>query len=102
MKRTLVTLIFAIAITVAAAGATSATSYIPDNFYPQCGVVTEVDSEKDIVTFETFTTGILWSFYGAEDWQPGDVVAAIMDDNNTDLIFDDEIVTVRYCGYIEQ
>lgn len=68
------------------------------NLYPLCGVVVEVNHFSNTVTIRDFT-GNLWSFYGAEDWACGDIAACIMDDMNTEIIYDDMIISVRYCGY---
>ena len=65
--------------------------------YPNCGVVTKLDYQEDIVYF-TDCVGIIWGFYGIEDWQLGDVVAVIMDDVDTEIIYDDEIIMAVYCG----
>lgn len=67
--------------------------------YPTTGIVTEVDTLNDTVTFTDFN-GFEWSFKGIEDYCTGDRVAAIMDDKGTENIFDDEIVKVRYCGWV--
>lgn len=65
--------------------------------YPKAGIVTAIDRDADTVTF-TDGAGLDWSFYGVEDYMVGDYVAAIMDDNGTENVLDDEIVTVRYAG----
>ena len=36
-----------------------------------------------------------------EDWAIGDIVAVVMDTMGTELIYDDEIVSVTYNGYID-
>jgi len=41
-----------------------------------------------------------WAFNGAEDWEIGDIAALLMKDMNTQEIYDDEIVSVRYCGNV--
>ena len=66
------------------------------DYYPSCGIVTEI--EGDVVIYTEFN-GNMFSFLGAEDWEMGDIVAVIMDDNGTQIVTDDEIVSVRYCGY---
>lgn len=66
--------------------------------YPNSGIVTDIYPEADMVIVAT-STGSRWSFRGVEDWMVGDNAAMIMDDNGTpDYVFDDEIVSVRYCG----
>ena len=69
--------------------------------YPTVFQVTNIDEYNDIVYLTDFC-GNLWLATGIEDYEIGDIVAAIMDDNSTDgTIYDDIIVTMRYCGYIE-
>lgn len=66
------------------------------NLYPNAGIVTDVDRTTDTVTW---TDGYNdWCFEGTEDWMVGDGIAAIMDDNGTEIVTDDEIVSVRYIG----
>lgn len=40
----------------------------------------------------------LWLFFGAEDYDVGDLVSLLMYDNLTPSIFDDTIVKVQYAG----
>ena len=68
--------------------------------YPTCGTVVSVNHETDVVVFEDFN-GLRWGFKGAEDWMVDDIIAVIMNDQGTETIFDDEIVDVKYCGYVE-
>lgn len=68
-----------------------------DNLYPLCGVVTSVDFDNNIVTF-TCHNGNQFAFTGCEDWMDGDTVAVIMDSNGTDIVTDDIVTAVRYCG----
>lgn len=68
------------------------------HLYPLSTTVTQI--ENDTVTVED-TTGNLWSFNGAEDWQINDTCALIMDDNSTKDICDDVIISTRYQGRME-
>ena len=68
--------------------------------YPTCGVVVEVNYKNDLVVVEDFN-GNLWEFEGCEDWLEGDIASMIMNDCGTPEIYDDEIITVRYSGYVE-
>ncbi len=70
-----------------------------ENFYPNTFVVVEIDEKLDVVTCVDFN-GEEWSFYGTEDWLVGDFVSAIMTDNGTNEIYDDEFVTVKYSGWL--
>ena len=65
--------------------------------YPMTARVYQIDRESDIVTIEN-ASGFLFDFYGVEDWQEDDIVSCIMNDNGTETIYDDVIVSVRYGG----
>lgn len=66
--------------------------------YPETAKVVEVDYDTDTVTVETFT-GFLFAFYGCEDWMVGDCASLIMEDNGTELVYDDEIIMAQYGGW---
>ena len=68
--------------------------------YPTLFVVTEVDEVSDSMLMVDFN-GQLWEWYGIEDTFPGDMIAAIMDDLGTNEVYDDEIVAIRYCGWLD-
>ena len=68
--------------------------------YPTCGIVVEINEEENLVFVEDFN-GNVWAFEGIEDWFIGDICAMIMDDMDTETIYDDEIVMVRCCGWLE-
>lgn len=63
--------------------------------YPDAMTVTEV--KDDVVTVET-STGNVFTFLGAEDYEVGDMVATIMCSNGTSEVTDDSIICVRYAG----
>ncbi len=72
-----------------------------NTFYPQTGIVKNVDYENNLVTFEDFN-GNIWEFSECEDWMEGDIVSAIMYNNLTKKsIYDDKIVSLKYSGYVE-
>lgn len=68
--------------------------------YPAAFVVVSVDYDADEVVLLDFT-GDEWIITDCSDWCVGDLVAAIMDDNNTPIIYDDLIVSYLYSGWIE-
>ena len=68
--------------------------------YPATAMVYRVNQESDLVYCKE-CNGVIWAFSGVEDWTEGDLVSMIMDDNGTELIYDDIIVQVRYGGYVE-
>lgn len=67
--------------------------------YPMAGIITSLDEKNDLVTVST-GAGLLYDFYGAEDYAVGDIVAMTMDDNGTaDFVLDDKIIAARYAGW---
>lgn len=70
-----------------------------DNFYATAAVITGIDKTMDYVFCEDYN-GTGWGFCGIEDWEMGDIVAILVDDNGTDNIYDDNIVSVRYAGAV--
>ena len=69
------------------------------SLYPATFVVTEIDYAEDVVVVEDYN-GNIWSFDGTEDWMVGDIVSAVMYGKGTPEIWDDEFVTCRYSGNI--
>lgn len=74
---------------------------ITETHYPALAVVTETNTKTDSVTIMTLPNGNLWDFSGVEDWSGGDLAACIFSDNGTPNFQDDEIITVRYSGYVD-
>ena len=69
--------------------------------YPLTVVIIELDREGDIVTCVDGADNF-WEFYGVEDWQTGDYVSLLMDDNGTpETIYDDVITMTLYAGTFE-
>ena len=66
--------------------------------YPNIGIVTNIDSESDIVTVTTFD-GHQFEFYEVEDWMVGDIAGMTLYDNGTPEVEDDIILDVQYLGY---
>ena len=69
--------------------------------YANVGIVTRLDEGEDLVYVED-CVGFVWCFEGIEDWSIGDMVAMVFDDMGTELIFDDEIISVRYIAWVER
>ena len=77
------------------------TEEVKNNVYPLTVVVIEIDHEGDIVTCVDGADNF-WEFYGVEDWQTGDYVSLLMDDNGTpETIYDDVITMTLYAGTFE-
>ena len=68
--------------------------------YAMVTKVVKVDYSTDLVDVVD-ANGNIWQFYGCEDWDVNDLCACLMDDNNTEIIYDDVIVSCRYCGTID-
>ena len=68
--------------------------------YPQTFVVDLVNHEQNFMVLVDFN-GNEWVYNGVEDFDCGDIVAAIMEECGTPTIYDDEIVMIRYVGYME-
>lgn len=68
-----------------------------DRLYPNVAVVVEIDRTADTLTVED-SIGHLWVVEGVEDYMEGDLVGMVMDSMGTDLVFDDAVVKMHYCG----
>lgn len=68
--------------------------------YAMTTVVVSVDYNTDTVEVEDFN-GNIWAFNGYEDWQVFDVCSLVMDDNDTVIIYDDVIMSMRYNGWLK-
>lgn len=71
------------------------------DLYPAVGVVFDIDYENNLVIFEDYEQN-LWAIEGIDDWEIGDIGALLMNDMDTESIYDDEIVLVRYAGFMPQ
>ena len=69
------------------------------DIYSDCGIVTEI--EEEVVTIE-MCNGNQFQFEGAEDYEPGDLIAVTFYDNGTKIVFDDIILDTKYVGYTER
>ncbi|MCQ2770956.1 MAG: hypothetical protein MJ236_04070, partial [Clostridia bacterium] len=58
--------------------------------YAKHCIVTKLDHVNDVVVCED-VNGFEWEFKGIEDYDLGDIVALVMDNNGTEIICDDEI-----------
>ena len=66
--------------------------------YPKTAICLAVNHQTDTVTVAD-CNGTEWKFTGCQDFDEGDLIALIMNDNGTpDTIWDDTIVTARYSG----
>lgn len=66
--------------------------------YPKTTVCLAVNHQTDTVTVAD-CNGTEWKFSGCQDFEEGDLIALIMNDNGTqNYIWDDTVVTARYSG----
>lgn len=101
MKRTILSLM-TIILLVASIPAlrTEAKRSGEESIYPQTFIIDEIDEQNDLVYLATFS-GFVYIWEGVDDWQVGDIGAAIMYNNNTpDDITDDYIMVLEYSGFI--
>ena len=71
------------------------------SIYATTFVVTETRETDDMVILTDLTSGHQYSFNGIEDWERGCIAACVMSDNGTETyIYDDQILTVKYDGWI--
>lgn len=73
---------------------------VPQGIYATTTMVTNLDYDMDIVEVSTMT-GIKYQFNDCDDWSIGDFCTVTMWDNGTPDIRDDEVLDVRYSGYID-
>ncbi len=71
-----------------------------NHLYAETTLVVHVSESSDTVTVEDFN-GNLWQFKGIDDWYVGDVCSVLFDSKGTSEIKDDEIVKVKYSGYMD-
>lgn len=77
------------------ANETSKTIVSYDNLYLSEGTVICVNSDLNKVTVID-CDGEVYQFYGSEDWLVNDKCILLMDDNGTDDIKDDIIISTKY------
>ncbi len=66
--------------------------------YPKTTICLVVNHQTDTVTVAD-CNGTEWKFSGCQDFEEGDLIALIMNDNGTqNYIWDDTVVTARYSG----
>ena len=71
------------------------------NLYAMTTVLVDINDECKLITCKDFN-GNEWCFTDLEgDWVVGDIVSMIMNDRGTPIIYDDEIVSVRYDGWFD-
>ena len=75
-----------------------ATLILTMSLYPSCGIVTRIEGNR--VEYQEFN-GNVFSFCSEDgDFDVGDIVSVIMDSKGTPLVYDDEVLDARYCGYM--
>lgn len=91
------TFVFALLASIALLGQPEQSQLVHE--YPETFVVVAVDPEHDFITLQDFS-GYTWTWNSCEDWQVGDIASAIMNSNGTEDITDDQIIMLKYSGYI--
>lgn len=91
---------FGLYVTVYANTNIAETTTIVTNEYALTTIVINVDEENDIVQCVDFN-GNIWEFKGCADWVINDYCSMIMNDNGTEEIEDDIIVSTHYSGWLD-
>lgn len=73
---------------------THCTSSINDTHYVIEAKVVDINTATDTVQIED-THGEVWEFFGVNNFQKNDSIIALMDNQGTSTIYDDEILSVR-------
>lgn len=100
---------FTVALAVFTLGCTSETKANEGNYYPETFVVTNIhephsffNSTDEYKLELTNANGQTFSLYAEDgDVLPFDIYSAIMYDNGTPLVYDDEIKQIQYSGRLE-
>lgn len=72
---------------------------VHDCYYAQGFIVSDINIDSDLVTIKT-STGVIYQFFGIEDWEINDHCVCLMFNNFTSKdIMDDKIINIRYCGF---
>ena len=80
------------------ANETNATKPGTITMYPKTTICLAVNHQANAVTVAD-CNGTEWTFGGCQDFEKGDLIALIMNNNGTpDTIWDDTVVTARYSG----
>lgn len=74
--------------------------YIREKLYPRTAVITDINRKSDFVTAKC-ANGNPYYFYGAKDYEIGDIVSLIAKKNLSKVVIDDAVVSNRYDGFIE-
>lgn len=89
-----------LAMLSAVSGSTEQPETIQKEIYADCGAILEEPNENVIITMQN---GNQFSFENSEgDWMTGDLVSVIFDNNGTEEVFDDIIISCRYSGWISE
>ena len=74
-------------------------SEIHHNTIADCGIILD---QPDEIVIVTLYNGNMFAFQNEDvgEWEIGDIVTLLFDDNGTEIIYDDIIIDYRYSGHI--
>lgn len=99
MKKVLIALmVMAVLVGAYTLGRGKGADEIMSHIYSRVGTVCAIDEVRNSVLVVD-GVNFKWEFFGVEDWEVGDMVSMIMDDNGTDFIEDDIIIDVTFVGF---
>ena len=71
------------------------------DYYAFTVMVFQIDYENDTFQAIDFSKSQFHTFTEIEDYIVGDLISMVMDDKNTNFIFDDEVINYRYVGWTD-
>lgn len=69
------------------------------NYYSTVGRVVGYDTLSDTLFIKS--DGHIWEYAEIQDWDINDMCSMVFCDNGTEEIEDDEVVYMRYIGYLD-
>ncbi len=96
MKKVITLIIMALIVVTIAINAKAANAH---EVYPRAMEIVEFEHYTDTVVCVD-AVGLEWAFYGIEDWDIGDLVIVMLDNNGTPNTMVDDIITdTIFSGY---
>ena len=74
-----------------------------ENLYADCGVIMDDPGKIGDDVIVTMQNGNMFAFENEDgDWCIGNLVSILFDNNGTDIVYDDIIISYRYSGWISE
>ena len=74
-----------------------------DNLYADCGVIMDDPGQLGDIVIVTMQNGNMFAFENEDgDWNIGNLVSILFDNNGTDIVYDDIIIDYKYAGWVSE